>query len=401
MRILFFTHYYTPEGNAPATRVSALAERWVKAGHEVTVITCAPNVPNGIVYEGYENKRTEETINGVKVVRVKTYLAANKGAVKRMLNFVSYFVSALWAALWMKKADVVIATSPQIFCGYAGVWYKRLKGAKLVTEIRDIWPESMGAVGAKIPALAYKALEMIERAMYRSCEALVTVGEGYRQRLIEKGVDEKKISIVMNGTDLETYSPREKNRELLKAHGLEGKFVVSYIGTVGMACGLEVVLEAAKKVPENVAFVIVGDGAHRVQLEEAAKGLKNVVFTGRQPKSSMPDWVSSSDANLVHLKKTELFTTVMPSKIFESAGCQRPIIMGVDGFAKKLVMDAGAGVDMVPEDAESLAKCVETLVKDAALCEQLGKNAYENIAKVHNRDQQAKDYISILEGVLK
>lgn len=401
MRILFFTHYYTPEGNAPATRVSALAERWVKAGHEVTVITCAPNVPNGIVYEGYENKRTEETINGVKVVRVKTYLAANKGAVKRMLNFVSYFVSALWAALWMKKADVVIATSPQIFCGYAGVWYKRLKGAKLVTEIRDIWPESMGAVGAKIPGLAYKALEMIERAMYRSCEALVTVGEGYRQRLIEKGVDEKKISIVMNGTDLETYSPREKNRELLKAHGLEGKFVVSYIGTVGMACGLEVVLEAAKKVPENVAFVIVGDGAHRVQLEEAAKGLKNVVFTGRQPKSSMPDWVSSSDANLVHLKKTELFTTVMPSKIFESAGCQRPIIMGVDGFAKKLVMDAGAGVDMVPEDAESLAKCVETLVKDAALCEQLGRNAYENIAKVHNRDQQAKDYISILEGVLK
>lgn len=401
MRILFFTHYYTPEGNAPATRVSALAERWVKAGHEVTVITCAPNVPNGIVYEGYKNKRTEETINGVKVVRVKTYLAANKGAVKRMLNFVSYFVSALWAALWMKKADVVIATSPQIFCGYAGVWYKRLKRVPLVTEIRDIWPESMGAVGAKIPGLAYKALEMVERAMYKKCKALVTVGEGYKQRLIEKGVDEKKISIVMNGTDLEVYSPREKNRELLKKYGLEGKFVVSYIGTVGMACGLEVVLEAAKKVPENVAFVIVGDGAHRQQLEEAAKGLKNVVFTGRQPKSSMPDWVASSDANLVHLKKTELFTTVMPSKIFESAGCQRPIIMGVDGFAKKLVMDAGAGVDMVPEDAESLAKCVETLVKDAALCEQLGRNAYENIAKVHNRDQQAKDYISILEGVLK
>ena len=398
---MFFTHYYAPEGNAPATRVSALAERWAKGGHEVTVITCAPNVPNGIVYEGYANKHIVETINGVKVVRVKTYLAANKGAVKRMLNFVSYFVSALWTALWLPKADVVIATSPQIFCGYAGVWYKRLKRVPLITEIRDIWPESMGAVGAKIPGLAYKALELIERAMYKSCKALVTVGEGYRQRLIEKGVDERKISIVMNGTDLEVYSPRGKNVELLKKYGLENKFVVSYIGTVGMACGLEVVLEAAKKVPENVAFVIVGDGAHRQRLEEAAKGLENVIFTGRQPKSSMPDWVASSDANLVHLKKTELFTTVMPSKIFESAGCQRPIIMGVDGFAKKLVMGAGAGVDMVPEDAESLAKCVETLANDAALCEQLGKNAYENIAKVHNRDQQAKDYISILEGVLK
>ncbi|MCQ2394780.1 MAG: glycosyltransferase family 4 protein [Kiritimatiellae bacterium] len=403
MKILFFSHYYSPEGNAPATRVSALCERWVKAGHDVTVITCAPNVPNGIVYDGYANRRVDEQINGVKVARVKTYLAANKGAIKRMFNFVSYFLSALATALFQPKPDVVIATSPQIFCGYAGVWYHRLRRVPLVVEIRDIWPESMNAVGAKIPGPAYKALEWIERALYRSCAKLVTVGEGYRTRLIEKGVPADKIGIVMNGTDLAVYKPQPPNAELLKKWSLDGKFVVSYIGTVGMACGLEVVLDAAEKLKdENVVFAIVGDGAHRATLEAEAKrrGLGNVVFTGRQPKSSMPDWVASSDANLVHLKKTELFTTVMPSKIFESAGCQRPIIMGVDGFAKKLVLDAGAGLDMTPESADSLVACVRELVNDPARCAALGAAAYKNIACVHNRDRQAEDYLAYLQALV-
>lgn len=446
MRILFFSHYYTPEGNAPATRVSALCERWVKAGHDVTVVTGAPNVPNGVVYDGYRNCRTSEVINGVKVERVKTYIAANKGVVKRMLNFTTYFLSALWTALRLPKADVVIATSPQIFCGYAGVWYRRLvtqrrletqrirgsedkRGAgsadfcssdalssrkrrhvPLVIEIRDIWPESMFAVGAKVPRLGVWALERIEKAMYKVCDRLVTVGEGYRLRLKEKGVPEEKMSVVMNGTDLAVYSPREKNLGLLKKCGLENKFVVSYIGTVGMACGLEVVLEAAEKINSEaqriregaeIVFVIVGDGAHREALEAESKrrGLGNVVFTGRQPKSSMPDWVASSDASLVHLKKTELFTTVMPSKIFESAGCKRPIIMGVDGFAKKLVMDAEAGLDMTPESAESLVECVKQLVENPDLCRKLGENAYVNIAKVYNRDCQAEEYLRVLEMI--
>ena len=407
MKILFFSHYYSPEGNAPATRVSALCERWAKAGHDVTVVTCAPNVPSGVVYDGYRNVRMDETINGVKVVRVKTYIAANKGAFRRMLNFVSYFMSALWTAFGLPRPDVVIATSPQIFCGYAGVWYARLKRVPLVVEIRDIWPESMGAVGAHIPGPAYWALERVEKAMYRRCAKLVTVGAGYRERLIEKGVPAEKIAIVMNGTDLAVYGPREKDTELLRRHGLDGKFVVSYIGTVGMACGLEVVLDAAEildhkeHMEKEVVFVIVGDGAHREQLEAEAKkrGLLNVVFTGRQPKDTMPAWVASSDANLVHLRKTDLFTTVMPSKIFESAGCRRPIIMGVDGFAKKLVMDAGAGLDMKPESAQSLVECVERLVADPALSARLGENAYRNIALVHNRDAQAKEYLEVLDSI--
>ena len=183
-----------------------------------------------------------------------------------------------------------------------------------------------------------------------------------------------------------------------------------------MACGLGVVLEAAEKFSRvervdrvgggangDVVFVIVGDGAHRQKLEEEAKsrGLDNVVFTGRQPKGAMPDWIASSDASLVHLKASGLFTTVMPSKIFESAGCKRPIIMGVDGYAKKLVLDAGAGLDMKPESAESLVECVNKLAVDPELCKRLGENAYRNIAMVHNRDKQAEDYINVLQEITK
>lgn len=404
MKILFFCHYYAPECAAGGIRATALTERWASAGHNVTVITCVPNYPNGIPYDGYRNKRCEETINGVRVVRVKTYIAENKGVLKRMLFYFSYFCSALWASFWLPKPDVVVASSPHIFAGYAGVWYHRLKRVPLVMEVRDIWPESIIAVGAKIPRLGFWVLEAIERAMYRVCQRLVVLGEGYRVRLIEKGVPAEKMEMVMNGTNLEKFYPQAKDADILRKYDLDGKFVVSYIGAVGMACGLAVVLDAAEKLKGRpVCFVIVGDGAQRISLESAAKGkgLDNVVFTGKQPPSDMPKWVASSDACLVHLRKTDLFTTVMPSKVFEAAGCKRPIIMGVDGYAKKLVLDAQAGLDMTPEDANSLVSCVETLMSNPELCKQLGDNSYENIAKIHNRDQQAKDYLEILRKVVK
>lgn len=404
MKILFFCHYYAPEGAAGGIRATALTERWAAAGHDVTVVTCVPNYPNGVPYDGYSNKRCEETINGVRVVRVKTYIAENKGVLKRMFFYFSYFCSALWTSLWLPKPDVAVASSPHIFAGYAGVWYHRLKRVPLVMEVRDIWPESIIAVGAKIPKLGFIVLEAIERAMYRVCQRLVVLGEGYRVRLIEKGVPAEKMEMVMNGTNLEKFYPQAKNADILRKYDLEGKFVVSYIGAVGMACGLSVVLDAAEKLKgKPVCFVIVGDGAQRVSLESAAKGkgLDNVVFTGKQPPSDMPKWVASSDACLVHLRKTDLFTTVMPSKVFEAAGCKRPIIMGVDGYAKKLVLDANAGLDMTPEDANSLVSCVEKLMSDPQLCKQLGENSYANIAKIHNRDQQAKDYLEILRKVAK
>ena len=406
MKILFLTHYYLPEGNAPASRVSALAKRWVEQGHDVTVVTSAPNVPDGIVYDGYKNKWTsEEVMDGVKVIRIWTYIAPNKGTIKRILNYVSYMFSAFIHCLFMKKPDVMIATSPQFFCGWAGVllhWFRRFA---FVLEIRDIWPESMSAVNAGLPGPLLKVIGIMEKIMYRSARHIVTVGDGYVGKLIERGVPENKISVVMNGVDQSLFYPRPVNGELLEKYGLTGKFICSYVGTIGMACGLKTVLDAAeilkKQNNDHIRFVLVGDGAVRTDLESEAKqrNLDNIIFTGRRPKNEIPDWIASSNINLVHLKKSDLFTTVMPSKIFESAGCGRPVLMGVDGFAKKLVMDAGMGIDIEPENPQEMVDALLSVAADPELEKRLGENGLNNIVPRYNRDSQAEKYLDILNTV--
>ena len=303
MKILFLTHYYPPEGTAPASRVSALAKRWTAEGHEVTVVTSAPNVPNGIVYEGYKNKWTSrETLDGVNVIRIWTWIAPNKGVFRRTLNFISYMWSAFFHCLFMKRPDVMIATSPQFFCGWAGVLLRWFRRFPFILEIRDIWPESMNAVNAGLSSGTQKILGWLEKIMYRTAGHIVTVGKGYQQKLQERGVPEEKISIVMNGVDQTMFYPSPPDETLLKQYGLEHKFICSYIGTIGMACGLQVVLQTAEMLKsennDHIRFVLVGDGALREELENTAreKGLTNIIFAGRRPKEEIPVWLNSSSA---------------------------------------------------------------------------------------------------------
>lgn len=407
MKILFLTHYYPPEGNAPASRVSSLVLRWVKEGHEVTVLTCAPNVPDGVVYKGYENRwRQTESVDGVTIIRVWTYIAPNKGTARRIANYLSFMFSSAWHGLWLKKPDIIIATSPQFFCGWSGVLLHWLRRIPFILEIRDIWPESISAVEVGIPAFMLRIIEVMEKIMYRSADHIVTVGQGYVEKLVERKVPAAKISVIMNGVDKTLFYPRSPVPELLKQWKLDGKFICSYVGTIGMACGLLTVLEAAAQLKainrNDIILVLVGDGAQREALETEAKlrSLDNVIFTGRRPKSEIPDWISSSNVNLVHLKKTDLFTTVMPSKIFESAGCARPVLLGVEGFSRNLVMEAEAGIPMEPENAADMVKGLITLADDPELCRRLGDNAFRNIAARYDRDTQAKDYLSILNKYL-
>jgi glycosyltransferase involved in cell wall biosynthesis len=231
------------------------------------------------------------------------------------------------------------------------------------------------------------------------------VGEGYRRRLLDKGVADDRISIVMNGIDREVFRPREPDQELRRSLGLGDRFVVSYSGTIGMACGLDVVLRAAETIQakgrDDVAFVLVGDGAIREGLEAEARRreLNNVVFTGQQDKSLMPSFLSISGASLVHLKKTELFTTVMPSKIFEAFGMARPIIIGVAGEASDLVERAGAGLAIEPESSGHLVDAVERLAADPALCERLGRAGHSYGIEHHDRDTLADDYLDVISRV--
>lgn len=408
MRILFLSHYYSPEVNAPATRTSEHCIRWARAGHDVTVVTCAPNCPNGVVYPGYRNSLWPQTevIEGVRVVRVGTYLAPNAGTVRRILNFLSYMVMAVLASLRQPRPDVIVATSPQFFCGWAGVlvsWFRRVP---FVLEIRDIWPESIEAVGAMRSRLLLRVLEWLERRMYLAADHIVAVGDGYRDRIVQRADVAHHISVITNGVDPARFVPRPPDPAFLRAWNLDGKFVCSYIGTIGMAHGLEVVLEAAKLLRSqgrtDVCFCLVGDGSSRQRLEAEshAAGLDDlVVFTGQQPKDRIPAILASSAACLVHLKKCELFSTVIPSKIFETMAMGRPVIMGVAGPSRQIILESGAGLAMEPESAASLVSAVLALANDLQSASQMGQTARQRVLLDFNRNVLGERFLRLLGDV--
>lgn len=406
MKILFLSHYFPPEVNAPASRTYEHCVRWARAGHEVTVVTCVPNCPDGVVFEGYRNRLRPqvEMVDGIRVVRVWTYVAANAGMLRRIVNFLSYLVFATLAALRLLRPDVVVSTSPQFFCGWAGVFVSRLKRRPLVLEIRDIWPESISAVGAMRRGVAIRVLEWLERRMYLAADHIVAVGNGYRDNIAGKVDVAGRISVVTNGVDLQQFTPREPDGEFLRAYNLTEKFVCSYVGTIGMAHGLEVVIRAARILKargrDDVRFCLVGDGARRGFLQQMAEdeGVADyVIFTGRQSKERMPGILASSDACLIHLRGCELFGTVIPSKIFETMAMGRPIIMGVRGEAGEMVAAAGAGLSMEPDSADSLVACVERLNGDADLLQRLQRDGRAFVTENYNRDELAASMLAVLE----
>ena len=416
MRILFLSHYFPPEGNAPATRVAALTSRWVAAGHQVTVLTGAPSVPDGVVYPGYRNRLLpqEDTYHGVRVIRVWTWLAPNKGTLRRILNYISFMASATLRALFLRRPNVLIATSPQFFCGWAGVlchWAFRLrnplaKPTRFVLEIRDIWPESIGAVGAMDEGHLIRLLEWLEKRMYAAASHIVTVGDGYRRRLLERGVPAERISIVMNGVDRDLLEAAPPTPEVVRHEwGLEGKFVCSYIGTIGMASGLDIFLRAARLLRDmgrdDIRLMAVGDGAIREELQAQAtqEKLNHVIFTGRRPKLEMPMFLAASDLCFVHLIKTPLFETVIPSKIFEALGMRRAILIGVDGDSRKLVEASGGGVSIPPEDEHALVDALVHFSANRKQLQQMGETGRTYVLDHFDRDHLANTYLELLQAM--
>lgn len=404
MHVVLLSHYFPPEVNAPATRTFEHARRWVRAGHRVTVVTCAPNCPAGVVFPGYRNAwRSHERCAGIDVVRVWTYLAPNRGFLRRVLNFLSYMLAATWHAARLRNVDLVVATSPQFFCGWAGVLAARLLRRPLVLEVRDLWPDSILAVGAMRRSWPVRALYWLERKLYAAARHVVTVGDNYRAELHGKGIPAAKLSVVTNGVDLAGFRPRQPREQTRAEFGLTGQFVCGYVGTVGMAHGLEVMLAAAelarRRGRDDLWFWIVGDGARRahLQAEAARRGLTNVVFSGLVPKDRMPDVLAACDAALVHLRSTELFATVLPSKMFEIMAVGTPIVLGVRGQAHQIVRAAGAGVAMTPDDAESLLTALVAV-------QARGRAAFaarRYVAEHYDRDALAARMLAILQRVAR
>ena len=404
MKILFFTDNFPPESNAPASRTYEHAVEWVKAGHQVTIVTCAPNFPQGRTFEGYKNKLWQTgTMDGIRVIRLWTYMAPNAGIFRRTLDYLSFMVMGMLAAPFVGRADVIVGTSPQFFTLIAAWWASLVKRTPWVLELRDIWPESIKAVDAVGHSSLLRGLQRVEMFLYRRAARIVAVTHSFKRILQERGVPATKIGVVTNGVDFSRYEPRPKDAELLGSLGLEGRFVVGYVGTHGMAHGLDTLLDAAQRIQErvdleNVSMLFVGDGARRAELTAAAssRGIRNVHFVGPVPKEQVARFWSILDVSIIHLRKTELFTTTIPSKLFECMGMGLPVLLGVAGEARELLERHEMGLAFPPEDADALLNAIKSLAADANRLDRLRRNALD-AAPHYDRAQLARDMLDQLD----
>ncbi|MDP2324696.1 MAG: glycosyltransferase family 4 protein [Gammaproteobacteria bacterium] len=407
MRILFLSHYFPPEVNAPASRTLEHCREWVSRGHEVHVLTCVPNHPAGRIYPGFRNRILQhEQIDGIQVHRILTVPAANAGFVGRTANYFFYLLMATVAAPFLSRVDVVVSTSPQFFCGLAGYLVSRLTRVPWVLEIRDLWPESIVTVGAMRESRLTRGLGWMESFAYRKADAIVSVTDSFVPHIEARG-GAGKVTVITNGVDLKFFGGGSGSlagsAELAAEFGVEGKFVAAYVGTHGMAHGLETILHAAERLRDvsNVVFLLVGAGAEAQNLmaKRDAMRLGNVFIVGQQPKDRMPGIWALTDVSLVLLRKHDAFEAVIPSKIFEAMGMARPIILGVRGESQRIVAAAGAGICIEPENDEELANAVQQLALSPEQARSMGESGRRYAEQNYDRRRLAVRFEQLLARV--
>jgi glycosyltransferase involved in cell wall biosynthesis len=357
MNILFFSDYFPPEVCAPATRTYAHCKKFVELGHSVTVITSFPNFPNGKVYNGYKNRfYSLEYVEGIKLIRIMTFIYKNEGHLLRTIDHLSYAINSILISFFLKnKYDVVIATSPQFFTLFSGFFYSKIFKVKFLIEVRDLWPE--GIIFLNRESLMYKLLEKMEKYLYRKASGIVVVTNSFKKEIIQRvGIKEEKIEVVFNGTDsffCETEHLEIKQISKLK----QNKFIIGYAGTIGQSHGFEFLMKEFEYFNEKFPqfhFIIIGSGYFENTLKEfiLSHNLSNITVLGMMSKIDVKSYISIFNVGLVVLKDFAPYRKVIPSKLFELAELNVPILLGVKGESMDLVSEYGVGKIFSPENSE-------------------------------------------------
>ncbi len=413
LNILYVSQYFPPEMGAPAARAAELAHHWSQSGHQVSILTGFPNHPTGIVPPVWRSRLRRltyyEKVGDVDVFRTWLWPLPNRKSHERIRNYASFCISAALRGLTIPRPDVVIATSPQLLVALAGWWIAFSRQLPFIFEVRDLWPESLSAVGVGAEgSLLHRTLSGIARFLYDRADLIVVVTPAFKQRLEEDWrVPGDKISVVENGVETEAFSPARCDviRDVRQQIGANDKFLVSYIGTMGNAHGLETVLDAASRLQHQnpeILFLLLGEGAEKQRLMTLAhsRGLENVRFRDQEPREKIPLFISASDACLVLLKKTDVFKTVIPTKMLEFMSCSRPLILGVEGQAREIVEAAGAGISIEPENSEALANAIQWLKSNPEAAVSMGQTGRDYILKNFSRASTETKYIDVLKNSL-
>jgi len=395
--ILFITPYFPPEKAAPAVRLSETAKLLTRRGYRVTVLTTVPNYPTGIVPLEYRGHLVQqEMLEGVHVVRVWSYTTPNKGFLKRIVAHLSFgCLAPLLGSKAVGRPDVIVVESPPLFDAIAArllAWHRRCPFIFLVS---DLWPESAIQLGMLRNRLLIRLAEWVEWSTYQRASSVWAVTEGIRRSLLQRGLSPERVFLLTNGVDTMKFRPMPQG-EARAELGWDNRYTVLYAGTHGLAQGLETVLTAAERLKghADIRMVLVGDGAEKADLiiQARERGLKNVTFLDPHPHERMPLLLASADICLVPLKKVPLFEGALPSKMYEAMACARPIVLGVEGEARRMVeQEAGAALAVEPENAEALVSAILYLRQYPEEAAALGRRGRTFVEKHFDREQLTKE----------
>ncbi|MBN1260834.1 MAG: glycosyltransferase family 4 protein [Anaerolineae bacterium] len=412
MRVLYLSQYFPPEVGATQTRAYEMASGLVRAGHEVTVLTEAPNHPEGIIPPDYRGKLwARENLNGIDVVRVWVKASPVKTLRTRLLFYISYMLNALLAGLFKARGryDVIYATSPPLFVGGAALALSWLRRLPLVFEVRDLWPESAVALGELNNPRFVRWASRLERACYRRARRIVVVTQGIYDRLRERGLPPEKLRLITNGANTDLFMPGPIDRAARRDLGIaEDTYVAVYTGLHGLIHGMDVILEAAQHFLDRgideqaLLFLLIGSGVRKPYLVEKAASLNltNVRFLDAQPESELPRFIKLADAGIATTAKMALTKGSLPVKMFSYMACGRPVLLAVDGEARALVEATETGLYTPPEDAGALVAALERLRADPELGRRMGRNGRRLVEARFSRQAQARDLVSLLETLI-
>ena len=404
MKIAYYSHYFTPEIGAPSARIYDLAQEWLRRGHEVSVATCFPNHPTGEIFPGYKHGwYLRESLAGIDVHRHWTYVTPNKGFVKKSIGHISFYPSVLLSASKMPRADVYVGTSPTFFAAMAAERLARRRKKPFVMEVRDLWPAIFIELGVLKNRQAIAMLEKLELGLYRRAARVVTVTESFRENLIARGVPDEKVWTIPNGANTEFWLDHREGAALRERLQLQNKFVVLYIGAHGISQALTAILRAAERLRDlpEVQFLFVGEGAEKEKLLQYAREhrVANVTFLDPVGKDEVRAFYSLADVCLVPLRDIPLFSTFIPSKMFEILSMSTPIVASVRGEAASILERSGGAMVVPPEDADALAQAIRELARDASRRAAMGERGRQFIIDHYSRAALASKYLEMMSAI--
>lgn len=405
MKTLLINQAFVSPGEPGHTRHYELGRYLQERGHDLIIVASSLNYQTGQRTVEKNRLVVEQNIDGIKVLRAYIVPALHHSFVWRIIAFVSFMFTSVYAALRAGKVDLVMGTSPPIFQAVSAWFVAALRRKPFLLEVRDLWPEFGIDMGVLKNPIIIKLSRWLEQFLYTRARHIVVNSPAYVDYLRSKGVPQDKISFIPYGTDVDMFNPTVDGKALRRELGLDDKFLAVYAGALGLANDIPTLLRAAQRLrnKSGIQFVFFGDGKERSNLQQAAEDMEltNVTFAGARPKNEMPQVLAAADACIAILQDIPMFRTTYPNKVFDYMAAGRPTVLAIDGVIRQVIEEAGGGIYVNPGDDQALANAIQRLYADQEQAHKMGAVARTYVCENFDRQQRAGEFIEMMERVAR